>query len=161
MKLVRQVLGSWKVGKCCELKLHCEAGVMKATMSADLGSWVQRSQPKHSDADNRGHLSSRKRVGPSYLRKQEKRAAARAAAAAASSAEEETAQDKVEDAVTAPPVAPTTPVSTATPPGSKPARTCSKNADVRALALCTTMIPVHTAAKQETHSNLVNVENVL
>ena len=34
MILVRQVLGNWKVGKNCELKLTCEAGVMKVTMSA-------------------------------------------------------------------------------------------------------------------------------
>ena len=35
------------------------------------------------------------------------------------------------------------------------------NAAGRAVTLCTTMIPVHTAANQETQLNLVNVENIL
>ena len=38
MKLVKQLLNSWKVGKCSELKLICEDGVMKVTMSANLGA---------------------------------------------------------------------------------------------------------------------------
>ena len=73
-----------------------------------------------------GHQSSRKRAGPSYLRRQEKRAAARVAAAA-TSAVEEAVQDKVEYADTAPPAASTTSASVAAPPGSRQAaRTCSK-----------------------------------
>ena len=36
MKLVKQLLNSWKVGKCSELKLICEDWAMKVTMSANL-----------------------------------------------------------------------------------------------------------------------------
>ena len=106
-KLIRQILGDLKVGKCYELKLTCEAGVMKVIMSADLGTCVQLPQPQHGEPGYRGHQSPRRRAGPSYLRRQEKRAAARAAAAA-SSAKVEAVQDKVEEADNAPPAAPTT-----------------------------------------------------
>ena len=41
MKLVRQVISNWKVGKNCELALNCDNGVMKVTLSADLGRWVK------------------------------------------------------------------------------------------------------------------------
>ena len=34
MKLVKQVLRNWKVGKNCDLNLTCVDGVMKVTMSA-------------------------------------------------------------------------------------------------------------------------------
>ena len=69
MKLVRQVLGDWKVGKNCKLALNCVNGVMKVTLSADLGSWVQpQPQPQHSETGDRGHQGPRKRAGPSHLR---------------------------------------------------------------------------------------------
>ena len=89
MKLVRQVLSNWKVGKNCQLVLNCDAGVMKMTMSADLGSWVQRSVKQKLPSDppvtgDRGHKGPRRRAGQSYFRRQEKRAAAIAAEEAVS-----------------------------------------------------------------------------
>ena len=86
MKLVRQVLGNWKVGNNCELVLSCNAGLMKVNMSADLGIWVQPTRPHTSDTGDRGHLGSRRRADPSYLRRLRKRAAERAAAATAEQA---------------------------------------------------------------------------
>ena len=59
MKLVKQLLNSWKVGKCSELKLICEDGVMKVTMSANLGAWAQ---PKPKEAGDRGYQGSRRRA---------------------------------------------------------------------------------------------------
>ena len=76
MKLVKQLLKSWKVGKCSELKLICEDGVIKVTMSANLGTWVQ---PIPKVTSDRGYQGSRRRASPSYLRRQERRAAERAA----------------------------------------------------------------------------------
>ena len=76
MKLLRQLLNSWKVGKSSELKLNCENGVMKVTMTADLGEWVQH---QSSESGDMGYQGSRRRASPSYLRRQERRAAARAA----------------------------------------------------------------------------------
>ena len=66
MKLAKQILNSWKVGKCIELKLFCEVGVMKVTITADLGAWVQ-SKPK--EASDRGYQGSRRRASPSYLQR--------------------------------------------------------------------------------------------
>ena len=48
--VVKQLLNSWKVGKCSELQLICEDRVMKVTMSANLGAWVQ---PDRSEAGDR------------------------------------------------------------------------------------------------------------
>ena len=79
MKLVKQLLNSWKVEKCSELKLNCEDGVMKVTMTADLGAWIQ---PQSSVSGNRGHQGPRKKAGLSSLRRQERRAADRAATSA-------------------------------------------------------------------------------
>ena len=76
MKLVKQLLNSWKVGKCSDLKLICEDGVMKVTMFANLGIWVQ---PIPKVTGDRGYQGSRRRASPSYLRRQERRAAERAA----------------------------------------------------------------------------------
>ena len=68
MKLVRQVLNSWKVRKCCELKINCENGVLKVPMTADVGTWVHPESSETCDRD-RGHKGPRrKRAGPSYLR---------------------------------------------------------------------------------------------
>ena len=69
MKLVRQVLSNWKVGKNCQLVLNCDAGVMKMTMSADLGSWVQRSVKQKLPSDppvtgDRGHKGRRNELLP-------------------------------------------------------------------------------------------------
>ena len=124
MKLVRQVIGNWKVGKNCELKLNCESGVMKVTMTADLGSWIQPTS-KSSESGNSVHQGPRRRAGPSYLRRQEKRAAARVAAVAAT-AVEQTAQEKAEDAETASPAAPPTPAPAAPPGSQQVSRTCKK-----------------------------------
>ena len=69
MKLVRQVIGNWKVGKTCELALNCVDGVMKVTLSADLGRWVQpqpHAQPQHSETGDRDHQGPRRRAGPSH-----------------------------------------------------------------------------------------------
>ena len=72
MKLVRQVLGNWKVGKNCELALNCVDGVMKVTLSADLGKWVQP-QPQQvsghgNQAPRRGGCQPRRReVEPGTL----------------------------------------------------------------------------------------------
>ena len=124
MKLVRQVIGNWKVGKNCELKLNCESGVMKVTMTADLGSWIQPTS-KSSESGNSVHQGPRRRAGPSYLRRQQKRATERVAAAAAAAAEQ-TAQEETDDVDTVSPAAPATPVPAA-PPGSQQAgRTCKK-----------------------------------
>ena len=90
MKLVRQVLGNWKLGKNYELVLSCDSDVMKMIMSADLGNWVQPSATQPSETGDRGHQGPRRRAGPSYLRRQEKRTAARAAASAPAVAEEAT-----------------------------------------------------------------------
>ena len=122
MKLVRQVLGNWKVGKSCELKLYCEAGVMKVTLSADLGSWVQPQAQHRESGDSRSYQSpQRRRAGPSYLQRQMKRAAARATADATEA--EQTDQDKTKDAATAPPSAA---AATATPGSQQVTRTCKK-----------------------------------
>ena len=59
MKLVRQMLNGWKIGKSSELKLTCENGVMKVTMAADLGAWAL---PKPSEACNRNHMGPRRRA---------------------------------------------------------------------------------------------------
>ena len=94
MKLVKQLLNSWKVGKCSELKLICEDGVMKVTMFANLGAWVQ---PIPKVTGDRGYQGSRRRASPSYLRRQERRAAERAAsspAPPAAAAEEGSAAPK-------------------------------------------------------------------
>ena len=96
---------------------------MKVKMTADLGSWVQPTKPRHSQSGDQDYQSPRRRTGPSYLRRQKKRAAARAAAAVRSA--EQVDQDQVEDVVTAPPAAAAT--CAAATQGSKPAaRTCSK-----------------------------------
>ena len=72
MKLVKQLLNRWIVGKCSELKLNCENGIMKVTMTADLGAWVQTRSSETGDRD-RGHMGPRrKRASPSYLRRQER-----------------------------------------------------------------------------------------
>ena len=95
MKLVRQVIGNWKVGKNCELKLNCESGVMKVTMTTDLGSWIKPPHSKSSESGNSVHQGPRRRAGPSYLRWLEKQATERVAAAAA--AANQTAQEKAKD----------------------------------------------------------------
>ena len=106
MKLVKQLLNSWKVGKCSELTLNCENGVMKVTMTADLGAWVQ---PQSGVSGDRGYQGPRKRASPSYLRRQERHAADRAAASGSSTT-------------------PATPVSTAVQAAAapKPACICKK-----------------------------------
>ena len=74
MKLVRQVLGNWRVGKNCELVLSCNTSVMIVTMSADLGIWFKPTI----ETWGRGHQGTPwRRAG---LRRLEKRAAERAAA---------------------------------------------------------------------------------
>ena len=66
MKLVKRLLNRWKVGKCSELKLNCENGVMKVTMTADLGAWTQL-QPQAGEAGDSCYQGSRRRASPSYL----------------------------------------------------------------------------------------------
>ena len=153
-KLVRQVLGNWKVGKNCQLVLNCDGGVMKVTMSADPGKWVQPSVTRTllsgpSVTGDRGHQGPRRRAGPSYLRRQEKRAAARAAAPAlgaveavtAPAAEQATTVSAAGEAITAPETAVekaatapeadqaeqenATSASTPAPPGGLPAATAA------------------------------------
>ena len=71
MKLVKQLLNSRKVWKCSELKLNCENGVMKVTMTANFGAWIQTKSSETCDRD-RAHQGSRRRAGPSYLQRQKR-----------------------------------------------------------------------------------------
>ena len=75
-------------------------------MTAYLGAWIQ---PQSSVSGDSGHQGPRKKAGPSYLRRQERRAADRAATSASSTT-------------------PTTPASTAVKAAAvlKSARTCKK-----------------------------------
>ena len=136
MKLVRQVINDWKVGKNCELALNCVNGGMKVTLTADLGRWVKpqpHPQPQHSETGDRGHQGPRRRAGPSYLRRQEKRAAARAAAPALGpEAEQATAVPSAVEADTAPvtsateaATAPAADQAAAATKGKQVIRTCS------------------------------------
>ena len=81
---------------------------MKVTMPTDLGTWVQ---PKPSESGDRGYQGSRRRASPSYLRRQERRAAERAAASAGPATA---------------PAKPAAAAAQAPAPGPKPGRTCSK-----------------------------------
>ena len=46
------MLGNWKVGKNCKLKLTYESGLMNVIMTADLGGWI-----------NNGHQGPRRKAG--------------------------------------------------------------------------------------------------
>ena len=114
---------NWKVGKSCELRLHCEAGVMKVTMTADLGDWVQ-SSPKRTESSDQGHKGPRRRAGPSHLRRKAKRADERAAVAErAAAASPPVVQTDQGTAANAPPG---TSAPAALPGSQQSSRTCKK-----------------------------------
>ena len=50
----------WKMGPNCELKLNCESGVMKVTMTADLGDWRKPPDPKSGESGNSVHQGPRR-----------------------------------------------------------------------------------------------------
>ena len=101
---------------CRSADINCENGVMKVTMTADFGAWIQTKSSETCDR-NRAHQGSRRRAGPSYLQRQKRRAAVRAGASAAAAAKQATAAAAEQ--------APATTAEQA-PASSKPIRTCMK-----------------------------------